>query len=325
MSPLKRWSINLYNCFDVATSSIVFFWIYFWNKYVLKKKCYCLSSWLQVSFGKVVHNNWGDDINYFFLNYISEDKILPLSYRTRFFLWNCFFPWLKNERPYFAIGSVMNMVRDPRSIIWGTGTLDADNTTSANTCNVLAVRGPLTRGLLLAQNIACPEVYGDPAMLLPYYYQPSLLVKRYKLGIVTHYSDYDKPELDNIKKNDSVLVINMRGYKRWTDIVDQICSCEFVASSSLHGLIVAEAYHIPNLWIEIREPLGGIESRRFKFHDFFLSIGEDRPMPFILSEYTELTDILSHKELYRHQHGYSIKPLVQVCPYPLKTPINEFI
>jgi pyruvyltransferase len=51
---------------------------------------------------------------------------------------------------------------------------------------------------------------------------------------------------------------------------------------------MAEAYGIPNLWIEFGKPLIG---GHFKFHDFFLSIARGRESPYIIEDY-ELSKIL---------------------------------
>ena len=52
---------------------------------------------------------------------------------------------------------------------------------------ILAVRGPITRQLLQDQNISCPEVYGDPAIVLPRYYQPEIS-ETFQAGLILHHS-----------------------------------------------------------------------------------------------------------------------------------------
>jgi hypothetical protein len=45
-----------------------------------------------------------------------------------------------------------------------------------------------------------------------------------------------------------------------------LAGCEAVASSSLHGLIFAEALRVPNVWIELS---GKVHGGGFKFRDWF--------------------------------------------------------
>lgn len=57
------------------------------------------------------------------------------------------------------------------------------------------------------------------------------------------------------------------------DVVDSIANSRAVVSTSLHGLIVAQAYGIPWIWLNVvDEPLWGSE---FKFEDFFSTVDRD--------------------------------------------------
>ncbi len=251
---------------------------------------------------KVMPRNWGDDINYFFLHKLWRKAIVcydssSLSHR------------LKKDN-YLVIGSSLTLLCNEQSIVWGAGVIDASQELPARPKKVLAVRGPLTRQYLLERGIDCPAVYGDPALLLPRYYNPSI-PKRYKLGVIPHYSDFDSPVLDALKQDPEVLFIRMEGYSVWTGVLEQLLSCEAIASSSLHGLILAEAYGIPNCWIEVTgKLLGG----HFKFHDFFLSIGRERSRPMVVEPETRKADLLRVVASWQPGH-LDLEPLIAQSPF----------
>ena len=62
--------------------------------------------------------------------------------------------------------------------------------------------------------------------------------------------------------------------KYWKCWVDELCACEYVISSSLHGLILAEAYHIPTLWATFSDNING---GTFKYMDYYKSINTITP------------------------------------------------
>jgi pyruvyltransferase len=235
----------------------------------------------------VRHENWGDDINYYFLREIIQRPILiynsiSLAYRLKL-------------RNYLVIGSTIDMLCKKNTEIWGAGIIDKNKSLRFKPRKVYAVRGPLTRKKLLEQGVDCPEVYGDPALLISRYYK-SKVKKKYLYGLIPHRSNLETINdftVDGVRLSErmDVLVIDLSKYDKWTDIIDQICSCENILSGSLHGLIMAEAYGIPNLWIEFGKPLIG---GHFKFHDFFLSIARDRESPYIIEDY-ESSKILQTK------------------------------
>ena len=251
---------------------------------------------------KVISRNWGDDINYFFLRKLWHKAIVSydcssLSHR------------LKKDN-YMIIGSSLTLLCNSESIVWGAGVIDNAEELLAHPKKVLAVRGPLSRQYLLERGIECPAVYGDPALLVPKVYNPSI-EKKYQLGIIPHYADFDSPLLDNLKQNPDILFIKMEGYRKWTDVVDMILSCESIASSSLHGLILSEAYHIPNCWIEIK---GNLLGGHFKFHDFFLSIGRDRLQPLQITTETTKENLSAATKLWVEGH-IDLEPLIRQSPF----------
>lgn len=260
---------------------------------------------------QIRHENWGDDINYHFLREISQRPILiynrlSLAMRLK----------LKN---YLVIGSTIDMCCTKNTEIWGAGIIDEVKSLRIKPLRVYAVRGPLTRKKLLEQGVKCPEVYGDPALLISRYYKPNIK-KKYSIGFIPHRSNLETIQdftVDGtpLSRRNDILVIDLSKYDKWTDIVDQICSCENILSASLHGLIMAEAYKIPNVWIEFGKLLIG---RHFKFHDFFLSIDRDRESPYLIEDF-KLTLKEVQKELSSWEHGIiDLQPLINAAPFPIK-------
>lgn len=263
--------------------------------------------------GNVCHENWGDDINYYFLREIIKCPVVmfnhnPLAFRLG----------LKN---YLCIGSVIDMLCKPNSEVWGAGIIDGNKPLIVKPKKVYAVRGPLTRQKLLSEGVDCPEIYGDPALLTSLYYKPHV-EKKYRYGFISHVSNKNHIEnllVDGKKLSDckDILVIDLRQYNHWHDIIDQICSCDAILSSSLHGLIISEAYKIQNVWIEFGQPLIG---GHFKFHDFFLSVGRDRAYPLIIG--TEVEEKSIQAELALWEPGtINLNPLIKTCPFKLKKPL----
>ena len=278
---------------------------------ILETLCRCNVVKMSVTFrynGEILKANWGDDINYWFFREIMRDRLVSYDWSL---LTKCL------RKPYIAgIGSILTLFNMDKAIIWGAGMLSSTDKVVGKPREVLAVRGPLTRERLLAQGIKCPSVYGDPALLLPLFYS-SKKEKRFKIGVIPHYVDFSNPLFDELKQDRDVLVIDIAHYDHWLDFIDQICSCETIASSSLHGLIVSEAYGIPNLWIKVKDS----ELRDdFKFHDFFLSLGCDRES-FLIDRPVCKQDLLCEVNQWQKK-AIDIQPLLQVCPFRLKKSIQ---
>jgi pyruvyltransferase len=200
--------------------------------------------------------NFGDRLSLELVQRITGSKIR--SYRKK----------LKQmDRKLLAIGSILHFACD-KDIVWGSGVngkqLDLRRY-SFSSLDVRAVRGPLTRQFLFEHfHIDCPEVYGDPALLIPYFFPEFKKSKSPSNSylIIPHYS-----EKHLFNEKDPHVIFPTRP---WEEVIERILDSQFVISSSLHGIIVAEAFGIPARMLRIseNEPL-------FKYKDYYA--GTNRP------------------------------------------------
>lgn len=137
-----------------------------------------------------VADNWGDKLSPFLVQKL-----------TGRFAYKPLFP---GEMRYSVIGSVLDRAYK-NSVVWGSGFISADSRPKGHPLEIHAVRGPLTRNLLLQNNIDCPEVYGDPAILLRHLV-PGSARKEFLYGIIPHYVDKGNLWVMNQKKNLGVLL-----------------------------------------------------------------------------------------------------------------------
>lgn len=163
-----------------------------------------------------------------------------------------------------SIGSIIDRAR-PRDIVWGAGAW-RDEYIDVPHVQYLAVRGPLTRGYIRAD---VPELYADPAMFLPRVFHPPVS-KTFEIGIIPHYVDQHLMR----SLDPAHLVINV--LQPWQRVVYEILSCSLIISSSLHGVIVAEAYGIPAVWVEAT---GRVRGARLKFNDYYLATARESRGP----------------------------------------------
>lgn len=172
-----------------------------------------------------------------------------------------------------AVGSILNRARDG-DVVWGSGLISADARPRGTRILVTAVRGPRTGAAVRALGIECPEIYGDPGCLLPLLFpRPQGVAPRYALGVIPHHRDQ---ELVALQDPAIRLIDIMAGPEAF---LGALWECERVVSSSLHGIIFAEAYGIPAHWLEISDRvIGG----GYKFADYYEGTGRDRPNPLSL-------------------------------------------
>ena len=214
--------------------------------------------------------------------YKCEEKLIPINVDRLFF---------RNiENVYLCIGSVLSWYNLDGKIIIGTGIMDPKEKIKGMPKRIVSVRGPKTREILLNYGISCPMKYGDMALLLPLYYKPSISLNKESPIIILHHAtklDDVHGIVRDIQIKFDADIISMSEYTNWTDIIDRIVGAKFVISESLHGLIVAEAYGIPCVWVEFQKHP---EYWNFKFEDFYESIGKmgEQIIKLYLNEYEDI-------------------------------------
>lgn len=277
--------------------------------YLFKRNKIFISGYIQRNYGKIEHNNWGDDINIFFLKDILNCNPLPKDASILYKL----LP-VKN---YLCIGSVLGWYDNKYMEVWGSGLISPNEKVYKKIRCIHSVRGPLTREVLLSQNIDCPERYGDPALLISKFYKPNTN-KRYKLGIIPHFADYDSNCFKKFKHDPDILFIKMKGYKDWHDIPNQICSCERIISSSLHGLIIADSYNIPNLWVKFSNNIRG---NNFKYHDYYCSVGRYDEKPISINTQDDIIRVLD-SNTFKYSENIDYESIIDTCPFRDKIRLN---
>lgn len=178
-----------------------------------------------------------------------------------------------------AIGTILRRERQARRFllprrlhVWGSGAGDADERFAARH-HYHAVRGRHTRAAI--DGGAGPEVaLGDPGLLVGHYWsgrpRPP---KTHALGVIPHFVDHDSAAV--------AALLRLRGSRRIDvfapidEVLKEVQSCACVVSSSLHGLIVSDAFGVPNRRIIFSANLRST----LKFADYYSAFGLDEPVP----------------------------------------------
>ncbi len=255
--------------------------------------------------GNIKHKNWGDDLNLYLIRLISGKNVYAAN---KSILHNKF--KLKN---YSCIGSILGMFENDKTEVWGAGFISEHTSLLRKPFKIHSVRGKLTRKKLLALGVECPENYGDPALLISKYYNAKPC-GRYRLGIIPHYVDLSNSLLKKIiDEHDDIILIDVAHYNKWTDICDKVVSCDYIISSSLHGLIISDSYGIPNRWIQFSDKIYG---GNFKYLDYFSAVERTEIDPIYLSSIVDFEELmLNIGETKGLNMEKQINMILETCPF----------
>jgi pyruvyltransferase len=256
--------------------------------------------WSMIKNGSSKKENFGDILTPYIINKISGIK--PINFDPS----RGYSKYIKHS---IMVGSIINK-SNVNTIVWGSGIISSDQIIKGG--NFLAVRGPRTYKRLQELGFKPNKIFGDPGILMSSLYQPKKIIKKYKFGIIPHYVDFK--EIKNIYKDKSDFkIIKLLIDKNKIEVtIDQINECEQIISSSLHGLILADTYQIPNSWLKFSDKLSGDD---VKFYDYFESVGR------LESYNTSIYEIIKNKSL--NMANFEIlsllkNNLLKAYPYKIK-------
>lgn len=246
-----------------------------------KHNCVNLNAWFT---HQSTHANVGDYLSLVVLNHVCERKGIDRN------------KVISKTKHLYAIGSILPGYQD--ATVWGSGFgySKPRKWYSAfynwfhrhyHCLDIRAVRGPETQRLLSEMGIPCPEIYGDPAVLMPLFYAGRSERESQEYVIIPHYS-----KLGNYKNIDHVLGTFTADYERF---LDKLLEARLVISSSLHGIILAEAYGIPAIMLN-DTPTEDIT----KYKDWYYSTGRyDFPIADTVEEALMMEPALLDKDILK--------------------------
>ena len=165
-----------------------------------------------------VGTNFGDKLNELLVERISHRDVI--SHREAMNL---------AARPmYSVIGSSLGIPSDRFATVWGTGFIAHDRVPKVAPRRICAVRGPLSREKFLAAGMHCPDVYGDPGLLISRFL-PLDVPKSHKIGFIAQFRDLDLPIVQEIRALPDVKFIDIRDSIE--TVATAILSCELVITA----------------------------------------------------------------------------------------------
>lgn len=202
--------------------------------------------------------NFGDALNRDFFKFLGYEVIDTESHNAE----------------VSGIGSILSwkvQAANFRGIVLGSGIIDSDHSfLSPLAESVLLVRGPKTAARMLQR----PEFgYADPGIIVSEIFPAQSSPKRDVL-IMPHYADAKDDRWTALAKALNTECFSVE--RRPIDVARAIYSCRLLVTSSLHGIIAADSYGIPVIWVSSGNLWGG----RFKFDDYHEGLGVHRfPIP----------------------------------------------
>ena len=231
------------------------------------------------------HRNFGDVLTPLLLERVFGFPVRHVPYR---------------QAELVAVGSLLQKYTAPRLHwplrlreaqrpplrVWSTGFIEpvAPGRVLPRRLTVAALRGKRSCAELeRLTGVRFDGSLGDGGLLAPHLLDKRPAV-RHTFGLVPHYCDAADPAVRELAKRLDAAVIDVLAEPLET--LERIASCRFILSSSLHGLVAADAFGIPNRRLVFG---GAIIGGDFKFDDYYSIYRQPPPPPLAPAEAAQLT------------------------------------
>jgi len=214
-------------------------------------------SWVR-STGTVPYSNLGDQLSSLIVSAITRRPVSHVNFDS-------------SRARLLAIGTIGQQQRAGTIHIWGSG-FDGLSRKAVGIeepflgfpevrYRVHALRGPFSGRLLKDIGLPSSKIYGDPAWFLPKVFR-GRPEKKYELGVIPHLTELEQRSPAPIPNAtlrryaggdaDGIKLISTYHEPTWDGFrlkIEEILSCKRIISRSLHGLVIADAFRIPCLYV----------------------------------------------------------------------------
>lgn len=221
-----------------------------------------------------------------------------------------------------GVGSLIHQLpADYSGVLWGTGLIH-DEPTSLPAAQTLAVRGELTLDRLGSPKV---RTLGDPGLLLAHKVRRT--APTHDIGVVPHFIHGDEPHFARLISGHPIPVKVVDVRRPPVAVAQAIASCRAIVTSSLHGLIVADALGIPAIWVRSSAALFGGD---FKFRDHETVAKPGRIRGHVLADLESLDEAAAlataadHVSIARAQDGLAraARDIPSLVPHSTATPLT---
>ena len=204
------------------------------------------------------------------------------------------------ERSKDCIKIVGGKLNHKPCAVWGTGFIrdytDRNLILIRNNISFIAVRGALSKNIIeKSLGSSIDPVLCDGGILASELISEPIN-KRYRIGFIPHFKEHRIASeiglIQLLDQMDDAIMIDLRNEP--ISVIKQIAGCEYIVSSSLHGCIVADSFHIPNIRVRISD----IPGSGFKFDDYYSGFGIECPA-LIIKDASDFPDPRIIKDKYQ--------------------------